>query len=127
MAKYLLLIGRHIGDGDRLYNAGDIVETGVDLLRFNPPGMQPKFQRVDDSTPVRTGAPQSVASPEAAATKENDILGVPSPASGRTTPADDGLDRASNEELARIAEEEEVDLSDVKDRQEAVARIRRAR
>jgi hypothetical protein len=127
MAKYLLLIGRHIGDGDRLYSAGDIIDTKADLLRFNPPGMQPKFQQVEDSTPARTGAPQSVASPEAAAGKENDTLGVPSPAPARTTPADDGLDRASNKELARIAEEEEVDLTDVKDRQEAVERIRRAR
>jgi hypothetical protein len=127
MAKYLLLIGRHIGDSDRLYSAGDVIDTKADLLRFNAPGMQPKFQRVEDSAPVRTGSPQSVASPEAAAGKENDLLGVPSPAPARTTPADDGLDRASNEELARIAEEEEVDLTDVKDRQEAVDRIRRAR
>ncbi len=57
--KYRLLAGMHIEGNpnqtdpckpghDVVFRAGDIIDTKSDLLKFNCPGMPPKFERLHD-------------------------------------------------------------------------------
>jgi hypothetical protein len=114
MGRYRVLIGRHISHKDPSgadvvvgpgCPAGDIVETDSDLLKLNGKGgMQPKFERLPDAPAGETArVVESIA------------------------PAADPLGDMSDEELAKVAAEEEIDISQCADRNEVIAKIRGAK
>lgn len=65
MARFRLKVGKHVGKGGRVYNAGDIVESPVDLVTLL--GVE-KFERVDGKVSASRNAfpvtPGSVSAPQ---------------------------------------------------------------
>lgn len=59
MARYKLLVGKHVqdapsGEGSATYSPGDVFDNDkTELLTLNAPGMSPKFEKVSDSTALR--------------------------------------------------------------------------
>ncbi|MCK9569339.1 hypothetical protein M0R72_10415 [Candidatus Pacearchaeota archaeon] len=98
--------------------AGNLIETNINLLKFNQP-LAPKFQQLADDFPM----PSSTK--EAAPTAETEV--AQAAREGFYGKQDDGLDGKTLAELRQIAEEEEVDLSSIRSKEQVMGRIREFR
>lgn len=108
MAKktYKLLRGRHVegrGDDRKTYKRSDRITTDKDLLKFNKPGIAPKFELL------------SIGREDAEETGE-----------AAPSLANDALEDLTVAQLRHIAEEEEIDLGGAARKDEIIARIRAA-
>jgi len=134
MAWFKLLIGTHIqGDlsvqpdargayPERVYRAGEVFESDVDLRTLNGNGMSPKFERVDmGGPPVSSISPPKPPAPAPAeATKTPEV-----PAGKRDLDRDYGsLDKMSVTELREVAESEEIDLKGASKKEDIVKILR---
>lgn len=108
--RFQLLVGTHVGDDNKHYTAGDIIETQTNLAaRFNEPNCPPKFRRLTEK--------------EFAAEQENQAFRKQQEADKNKKPGD-GLDSLSLEDLRKLAEEEEIDLGKSKTKEEVLKAIR---
>lgn len=109
MARYKLLVGIHIQDDpvevdgetkmvERVYRAGETFETHIDMLKFNGEGMEPKFQ-------ILTGRESAVA---------------------QMSEEEATLHSMTKEELIRLANDEDIDISCVKKKSEIIKTILKA-
>lgn len=146
MAWFKLLIGTHIqGDlsvrpdargayPERVYRAGEVFESDVDLRALNGNGMSPKFERVDmEGPPVGSVSPPKPPAPAPAeptkapeATKAFEATKAPeAPAGKRDLDRDYGsLDKMSLNELREVAESEEIDLKGASKKEDIVKILR---
>ncbi len=123
-----------MGHPERLYRAGEVIESEVDLERFNGgPTMQRKFERLPDVDPYGQGTtPQSV---QQAAQAGFDTIHTDS---GRTPPAQatagaiptqapgykrEELEPLTEQELRSLAKEEGIDIGRATKKADLVAAI----
>lgn len=107
--KYRVCAGRHIDDGDIMYDTGDVVESAHNLLHFNAPGMTPKFEAVSQDTPVTHKG--NMWNPAAASPVFGSDLQPPAVITDPLTGVQRGtLDHMTLKELQAYAAEEEIDL-----------------
>ena len=101
MAKFRVLHGLH-SEGGRVYDAGSVVDSKSNLLRFNQPGAV-KFQALPDSTLLDS-----------------------TPVSEPDTEPTDLLENMTVADLRKLAEEEEINLDGTTRKDQIVAAIRAA-
>lgn len=107
---FRLLRGRHVDrkDGKRItYEAGEIIETTADLLKFNSIDGHKKYEKLDPNQ-------LAVIVAQAAAVKE-DML--PPPSSGGVM---DTYSSMSLDELKKFAKEESIPLGNAKTKEEVL-------
>lgn len=140
MPKFRILAGQHL-EGKHLYRKGEVVETESNLLKFNAPGMSPKFEKVEDDTPASyqaaattEGKAEGKASAEQLTTQQPPRAPTPPgppappgqpPAAPSQRPADfdlKQLDTMSVRDLQALAAEEEIDLKGERTR-DGMARV----
>lgn len=117
--RYRLLSGGHIENDmtgkERRYSQGEVFESNdKNLLRFNAPGMAPKFEQVNKQTPI--GRPNQGDS-------------IPAPTAIVTTNAIsikdlDTLQSMNVKELTAWAAEEEINLGAAKSKDEILKAIK---
>lgn len=127
MPKFQVLAGKHIdgkgADGRaRVYNAGEVVESRANLLRFNRPGSI-KFQRVDDGATIASpaGSPGEIWD-RAHESLDQFIKRMQAKDQASIKPIN--LDTLSFKDLQALAAEEEIDLKGAKTREEALRFIK---
>lgn len=116
MPTFKLLVGRHsVGSGlnRKIYDAGknNIVVSAGDLCKFNRPGTPAKFRKISDED--LTSKDPTVQ----AAVNDTKPAG-PAP--------EDTLNSMTVPDLRKLAEEEEIDLSGARTKEEIMEKIRRA-
>lgn len=128
MAKYRVLQGKTSEGRDAygkplVYLKGTVFESDKDMLVHNAPGHKPKFERVDDGTPVDepvvlTGgkSPAAPAQPNPPKPTPASPSTPPKPAPSTPTPPKNTVDHGATlesmdvRELKAFAEAEEIDL-----------------
>jgi hypothetical protein len=139
--QYKVLVGRYIGADpedptkDFMYVQGDIVETSIDLLRFNKPGAE-KFELLIEGQPMVSETTWDPAAEtldqfvqrmrergETAPTAKDASVPIRGP-TGSHGP-DDTLETMTAVELQKVATEEDVDLRGAFTREDIVGRIRK--
>ena len=122
MPRFRLLMGRHSegkgSDGKtlpqpKIYVPGDIIDSPVDLTKFNGPNAN-KFERVMDDPPVSRQAATVPASTAPQA-------GKPPP-----RPASKELESMTEQELRQLAEDVEVDVKSARNKADLVKVLKAA-
>lgn len=130
--KFRVLKGKH-AENKRVYKAGDIVETTIDLeAKFNSsqPSAARKFQRVDDDTEANVGIPFLAGQP----TVDQSPVATVSQEITRKTDNKEALknardylskiERMTVKELLYHAQEEKIDLKGAMNKEEILKVLR---
>lgn len=139
MKRFRLLRGKYVSGNKadaknprRTYNKGDLIETEVDLTKFNgPPPMQPKFARADDyGAPGMEAYSQPPTARELEKLRQDRVKGTsetldePEVDATDSEDAEDGLDDYTVAQLKEYAANEEIDLEGATRKEDILRAIR---